>query len=263
MKQALFALALFASGSLFVLAGEAGDKKAVVPTPPPPEICSWTGFYVGINVGGAFDTADVRLDLRGEWEAFPEPSDETFGERLGSRDLDAAGLLAGGFLGYNFQWNNWVVGGEANIDFVGLRDSSNSGLQFVNPGTGDPITVRESFKSHYRITLGPRIGYAWNRMLLFATGGLAIGDLDASQEIREPEFGFIQRGSKDDTEVGWMVGGGLQYCLTQHWSARIDYRYTDLDCLDFSSVGNDPAFTGRHEVCLSYHSVTAGLSYKF
>src|SRR5262249_18359203 len=150
------ALAIFGSALASVPAGES-SSKAVVPTPPPPETCNWSGFYIGVNLGGAFDSADVNLNLTGEWETFPEPSDENFGQRL-SRDLDANGLVAGGFLGYNFQWNNWVIGGEANIDYVGLRDSSNSGLQFVNPGSGDPISVRESFQSHYRVTIGPRIG---------------------------------------------------------------------------------------------------------
>ncbi|MEP7014155.1 MAG: outer membrane beta-barrel protein [Verrucomicrobiota bacterium] len=239
------------------------DKKAVVSTPEVREGCNWTGFYIGGNIGGAFDRADIDLNLTGEWEIFREPSDETFGQHLGSRNLNANGLVAGGFVGYNYQWNHWLLGGEANVDYVGLRDSFNSGVQFVNPGSGDEIIVRQSFKTHYRATLGPRFGYAWNRLLFYITGGLAIGDIDFSQRVSEPEEAFREEGSTNDTQIGWMVGGGLQYCITDHWSVRADYRYTDLECADFSSVATDPIFTGHHEACVTFHSVTAGISYKF
>ncbi|HZR78190.1 MAG TPA: hypothetical protein VFA58_03235, partial [Chthoniobacterales bacterium] len=84
MKRTLFVLAFLASAAALVSAGESSDKKTVVPAPPPPETCTWSGFYVGVNLGGAFDQTDVDLNLTGEWETFPEPSDETFGERLGS-----------------------------------------------------------------------------------------------------------------------------------------------------------------------------------
>jgi outer membrane immunogenic protein len=240
------------------------DSKAVVTAPVQHELCNWTGFYVGANAGGAFaGHADVSLDLTGLWERFVEPSDESFAEPLGSKDLDASALVAGGFLGYNYQWNHFVVGGEADFDFVGLRNSFDSGLQFVNPGTGDAIVVRQSFKSHYLITVGPRFGYSWDKFLFYATGGLAIGDLDFRQIIKEPEEGFRQEGSTDDTQVGWTAGGGVEFCLTEHWRARLEYRYTDLGCVDFSSVGSDSVFTGRHEACLTYHAATAGLAYKF
>src|SRR5207302_7215723 len=96
----------------------------------------------------------------------------------------------------------------------------------VNPGSGDPIGVRQSYEMNYRATLGPRVGYAWDKFLIYATGGLAIGDLKFSQTIVEPQSVFTEKGSTDDTQVGWTVGGGIQYCLTEHWSARVEYRYT-------------------------------------
>jgi outer membrane immunogenic protein len=186
-------------------------------------------------------------------------------EPLGSKDLDASGLVAGGFLGYNYQWNHWVFGVEATFDYVGLRDSFNSGIQFVDPGSGDPINVRQSVKTHFRGTVGPRIGYAWDRVLLYATGGLAFGDVDFKQSVKLPEFGFHEEGSTDDVEIGWTVGGGAEYCISDHWRARLEYRYTDLADAEFSSEGNSgfEDFTGHHEASLGYHAVTAGLVYQF
>jgi outer membrane immunogenic protein len=246
------------------------EMKQVAPAPVPPAPCNWTGFYVGGNVGGAFEgNADVTLDLGGAWRAFPEPTDASFIAPFGSRDLSASGVVAGGFLGYNYQWHSFVFGAEASVDYVGLQDSVNSGLLPVSPGTGSLIGDRHSYETNYRVTVGPRVGYAVDRCLLYATGGLAIGDLKYSQTIVEPESPFTEKGSTDDTRVGWTVGGGVQYCITQHWSAKVEYRYTDLGCTDFSTAATEfglpstEIFTAHHEACLTFHSVTAGLAYKF
>lgn len=246
------------------------DKKAVVMPQSPPEMCNWTGFYIGGNIGGAFDTADLNLDLDGLWDT-SLPHTRDVGEQLGSRNLEATGLLAGGFAGYNYQWNRWVVGLEGTFDYLGLRDSSDHDFQFVPGDGGNVITTRQSYGTDYVATVAPRIGYAWNRLLFFATGGVAFGNVDFFQKVVELDNGMKQENSTDDTEVGWMVGGGLQYCLTKHWSARVDYRYTDLSCADFSTSGEPrparPAdfsgFTGHHEAFLSFHSVAFGLAYKF
>ena len=267
MKHLMLIISVGLLSSALLMAGPEplpSGKEMKQVAPPAPELCNWTGFYLGGNLGYAFEgRADLDLDLGGEWLVFSPPRDADFAMPLGSRDLDANGVVAGGFLGYNYQWNSFVAGLEANIDYVGLRDSFESGLLFVNPGSGNTITVRQSFKTHYLITIGPRFGFAWNKFLFYATGGVAIGDLDFSQEIHEPNEPFREAGSTDDTQVGWTVGGGLDYCITQHWSARVEYRYTDLGCADFSSTGSDPIFTGHHEACLTFHSATFGLAYKF
>jgi outer membrane immunogenic protein len=248
------------------------DKKTVVAPEQPRPPCNWTGFYMGANVGYAFEgNADVTLDLGGQWNNFPHPRDADVVGPLGSRDLNASGVVAGGFLGYNYQWHRFVFGAEADVDYVGLRDSFNSGIVTVNPRPLFPSLggVRHSYETNYLATVGPRVGYAVDRFLLYATGGLAIGDLKFSQRIVEPQSVFSEEGSSDGTQVGWTVGGGVQYCIAEHWSARVEYRYTDLGCTDFNTAateGGTPSteiFTGHHEACLTYHSVTAGLAYKF
>jgi outer membrane immunogenic protein len=272
MKRRLLALAIFVSGSIFVTAGETtirDDKKAVV-TPEQRELCNWTGFYIGGNIGGAFDTADLALDLGGLWDT-SLPNTRDVATELGSRDLDAIGLIAGGFFGYNHQWNNWVLGLEAAVNYLDLSDSFNSGLQFVGGDGGNVVGLQQSYETHYLVTLAPRIGYAWNRLLLYATGGVAFGEIRFSQQLVELDNGMQQVGSSDDIEVGWTVGTGAEYCLTQHWRARLEYRYTDLGCADFSTSATPfpprPAdfsgFTGNHEACLTFHTVTVGLAYQF
>ena len=266
MKRTLIALAIFAVGPKLLFAGVATipESKNAVATPEQHELCNWTGFYIGANVGYAFEAnSDVTLDLGGAWgSAGANGADKIAITPFGSHDLKMDGVVAGGFFGYNYQWNNFVLGVEAGANYVDLSDSFNSGLIFV-PASGDSVGVRHSVETNFVGTFGPRIGYAFNRLLLYVTGGVAFGDVKFSQEVVEPEFLFVERGSTDDIEVGWMAGGGLQYCLTEHWSVRAEYRYTDLGCADFSSVGNQTQFTGHHEACLTFHSVTAGLAYKF
>src|SRR3954468_19765965 len=129
------------------------------------------------SIGGAFDSIDVDTKLRGDWETFPE--DQSVAAPLASHDLDADGLVAGGFIGYNFQFGHLVIGLEADGDYVGIRDSLNSGRQ--TSSLGDIINVRHSVETNYRFTFGPRLGLAFGRVLLYATGGLAIGDIDFKQ----------------------------------------------------------------------------------
>ena len=271
MKHVSFALFILVASCGLVAAGPEPVRdisKSVVPVPT--EACSWTGFYMGGSAGGAFAAdADFSLDLGGHWNDVVPPPDRQTVSSLGQHDLGGNAFVGGAFLGYNFQWDHWVLGIEAAADFVGLRDSFNSGIVTV-PATGDEANFRESYQTDYRAMVSPRVGFAWDRFLVYATGGLAIGNLEFSQEIKGKGAGFHEEGSADDTQVGWTAGGGVAVCLTKHWSARAEYRYTDLGCADFSSAGNKTGgvvdfsgFTGNHQACLAYHSVTAGLAFKF
>src|SRR3954452_10952987 len=148
-RPAVILAALFLSLELVTAGPEPmhDDKKTVVMPQPATEMCNWTGFYIGGNIGGAFDTADLDLDLTGDWENLPFTRDVA--EHFGSRNLDASGLLAGGFVGFNFQCNHWVLGLEGTIDYLGLRNSSDTDLVFVQGDGGNVIGTRESFETHY------------------------------------------------------------------------------------------------------------------
>ncbi len=77
---------------------------------------------------------------------------------------------------------------------------------FRTPAAGD-FNIKTSFKTHYLVTIGPRIGYSFGKWLPYVTGGLAIGDLDLFQRIRGLTFFFDEGGKQIETNVGWMVGG--------------------------------------------------------
>ncbi len=176
-----------------------------------------------------------------------------------------AGVLAelGGLIGYNYQWNCWVLGVEADGGYLWARESNDTGV-FLTPDTLDK-RVHSSFKTHYLMTFAPRFGYAFGRYLPYVTGGLAVGDLDFFQEIRTPQTGFHQTARTTDTNAGWMVGGGLQYALTEHWSVRAQYQYIDLGDVAFDSHGTPPFQTaiGHHEAELTEHNASFAIMFKF
>jgi outer membrane immunogenic protein len=112
-------------------------------------------------------------------------------------------VFAGGVqAGYNWQTGPWVFGVEGDIQATGADDTF-APWKFSNPWFG---TVRG------------RVGYAFNNIMFFGTGGLAFG------ELRGETFGL----SESHTKAGWTVGAGAEFGLSQNWSAKIEYLYVDL-----------------------------------
>jgi outer membrane immunogenic protein len=236
------------------------DMKQVAPVPP--SCPDWNGFYVGGFAGYKFGVSDTSLELGGDWlTAFPDDLNAA-----GSRDTDPSGAEVGGIIGFNHQFNKWVVGVEASAAYLWVDDSNH----FENViGSGGLYDLNTSLESSYLFTFGPRIGYAFCKWLPYVTGGLAVGDIDFHQEFVTIPTPFARQGdSANQAQVGWMVGGGLEYAVTDHWRVRGQYQYVDLGSVDFDSVYTvngvpAPAFTGHHEASLREHNVSFALIYGF
>jgi outer membrane immunogenic protein len=269
MKKWIFAgMALIVStvvGPVRAGSDYSSDKniKNVVPAAPAPSLYNWTGFYVGAQGGFSYGSFDPDLALGGDWSTVPADR-RAIEDAHGTQTLHARGASAGGLLGYNYQLNHWVFGLEADGSYMWLRNFRDSGI-FTVPATDDTFSVRNSFKTHYLATVGPRIGYAFGRFLPYVTGGLAVGDLDFAQQIDQHNAFFQEGGSHSRTNAGWMVGGGLQYGITDHWSVRAQYQYVDLGDEDFNTRGTGPNqdFTGTSKASLLEHNATIALMYKF
>jgi outer membrane immunogenic protein len=238
------------------------EMKAVAPAPV---ACNWTGFYVGASGGYTFGSIDPRLSLSGFFDTIEKPEGDDL-ERLGSQNLNANGANAGGLLGYNYQWKNWMFGGEGAGSYLWLRNSRDD-LSSVR----DLFTISSSVKTHYLFTVGPRIGYALGCWMPYVTGGVAVGDMKFSQNIHVPVgqqgHGFALGNDDTETKAGWMIGGGLEYAISHHWRLRGQYQYVDLGSVNFHTVGSGFAlagnYNGDHRAELREHNVSVALVYGF
>lgn len=239
------------------------SKEMKQVAPPPPPCPNWTGFYAGVFGGYKFGDVDTDLSLGGDWNF--HPGSRNIVEAHAPGDLDTDGGELGGLIGYNYQFaNRCVVGLEAAGGYLWLRDSDGTGI-FHTPATGD-FDITTSFKTHYLVTIGPRIGYAFCKWLPYVTGGLAVGDLELFQQIRSHDYYFQESGSQTETNAGWMVGAGLQYAITAHWSARVQYQYIDLGDIDVgqkSRPGGFGNFVASSEASLREHNASFAIMYKF
>lgn len=200
-KQLLLGAALLAAISGAAAAADLG-RPAPEPVPaytkaPPPVAYSWSGCYIGGNVGGIF--------ARQSWTAVPEGFDE------GSVDFN--GGLAGAQAGCNWQVSQWVFGAQGDWDWTSTSATFND-LAFAD------TTNSVKIKSLASVT--GRIGYAWDRFLLYAKGGGAWERADFTQAIGGEIFDV------SNTRSGWTVGGGGEYAFTDWLTGFVEYDFYDF-----------------------------------
>lgn len=217
MKRLLIATtaltALAASSAL------AADIPARMPAKAPVmlPVYNWTGFYLGVNLGGAWTDTD-------------------FGSSV-------SGIIGGGQIGYNWQaiGSPFVFGIEA--DFQG--SSQNKAASVFVPGVG---SVTANADLPWFGTVRGRLGYAWDRVMIYATGGFAYQQVELS--LAAPGFGL----SSSNTSTGWTVGGGLEWAFFDRWSAKFEYLYLNTEGVTVFGVT-----TGR----LENNVARAGVNYRF
>jgi outer membrane immunogenic protein len=227
MKQILLAVIL-GSLSTAALAADLPARRAPPPVFIPPPIFTWAGVYVGGQIGYAWGTSNSYI------VATPF-----------AQSNSPEGVIGGAHIGYNYQINQFVVGLEGDVD-----GSSFSKSTFDTP-TGTTFGMKIPVEGSAR----GRIGYAWDRTLFYATGGAAFADIKHTYVgLFNPAAPFF---SNSATRVGWTVGGGLEYAVTNNWSVRGEYRYTDFG-RNADAIGT--GIVSHHDV---EHAVRVGFSYKF
>jgi outer membrane immunogenic protein len=237
------------------------DVKARLTSMSAP-IASWRGFYVGVNAGGGFGTNAARET------GLPNTGPLAL---LASRDftLDhrAGGFVAGGQVGYNMQFDRWVLGIETDIDganISGFSQITGTGVAQRNGVFAAPTNfVRSSSKVDYIGTVRARVGgLVTDDLLLYATGGLAYGQVTHSGQFHyATPVDYVVNDSS--TQVGWTVGAGLEYMFAQQWSVKGEYLYYDLGnhtaLSNASGVGNQ--FRSQFDFATRGSIVRAGLNY--
>ena len=195
-----------------------GNYKA--PAYSAPVYANWTGFYVGLNAGYGFGKSNWDVPT-----VSPSPK----------------GILGGLTLGYNYQTGIWLWGIEGDADYSGMKGSVTC--------TAGGATCET--KDTWLATARGRIGYAgWNNWLPYLTGGLAAGDIKATNSAT---------GSATKNKFGYALGAGVEYALYSNWSVKLEYLYVDLGKMDCGvSCG-----AATDNVSFNANLVRAGVNYRF
>jgi outer membrane immunogenic protein len=222
--------------------------------PAPAIAYNWTGFYIGGSVGGAWESIDWR---------YLNPVPATLHSFSPTKDLG----VYGGHIGAQIQFGAIVVGVEAGG--IGAFDQSEFATKVGVSPTG-PCTANIGQACEARMkevfTIGPRLGVAWDKFLVYGTGGWATGKVD-TQLTRFPGGAAIIDQTSHDQD-GWFAGGGVEYALTQNLIIGVEYQHIDLGSELHTSTLDGvlpcPAIgTNCRDVSASEDIVRARLSYKF
>ena len=217
---------------------------------------TWTGFYVGANVGAGFGDSDRDITYRPE--APPCDTDYYCSGNLGDDDV---GLTAGVQAGFNYQMGMFVVGVEADINYLNLDSSEETTILIDDTDT----IIRTSHEINWFGTLRARLGVTpMDRLLIYATGGLAGADIDDETTADFDGGDVIFDGSNSDTQWGWTIGGGLEYAITDNWTIKAEYLFVDLDDSDYDATPDDDGLDSFHiEGDNQFSVVRLGVNYKF
>jgi len=210
----------------------------VVVTPPAPAVFDWSGLYVGANIGYAFGGSDVvGVDPAG---AFAGDAGE----------LELNGLFGGVQAGFNWQFGSVVAGIETDFQLASINDS----LEATGPA---PAVGTITGDLNWFGTVRGRVGVAFDRALVYATGGLAYGNYEVTFDPTGPAAAV----SDSQMLVGWTAGAGLEYGITDNISAKLEYLYVDLGADDYELGTGPGAFQTQGSA--NFHSVRLGVNYRF
>ena len=225
MKRILLAglLALTASVPAFAADLPVPVKAPYMPIVPP---FTWAGFYIGLNGGYGFGQSQWTSPLF----------------TVGGFSTD--GGLAGGTIGGNYQWQQFVIGLEGDIDWQNLRGAQTSAPCFLLGGCATA--------SNWVSTVRIRAGFAPGRALFYLTGGAAFTTV-------KPSVGALPYGG--GFEPGWTAGAGAEYALTDNWTAKFEYLFADFQHAT-CGIGSC-LFAAPATVSFKENMVRVGVNYLF
>ena len=223
---------------------------------------NWGGWYVGGNAGGAWGRSDTSSAFINGTAPI---ANQQAAAAAASPSLKPDGFSGGGQVGYNHQVDRWLFGVEADVSYLGLRQSRTVTSPFpVGLGT---FTTSNSVTTDWLATLRPRVGYAVDRTLFYATGGLALTEMKYNAGIVDNNTTASESANLTKTVAGWTAGVGVEHAFTQNWSAKVEYLYSDFGKQSVTSpvlAGQTP--TGvlvNRDVDLKTNTLRGGLNYHF
>jgi len=226
--MSLRAVLVLGLSGVAIISAQAADQAApggprYYPNTYYPSSVNWTGWYVGGQFGGGFGHT-----------SFTDPFSQV------SNSLKPAGVLGGGQFGVNWMRDSLLLGAEADFTWTNLDSSS---------GTA-------SFSSRWLSLVTGRVGYGFNQFLVYAKGGAAFASARATVTD-----GVHLADTGTTTQIGWTVGGGVEYAINTNWSVRLEYDFADLPTRDLILHGSRAALPV--DIDFTIQKVVVGINYRF
>jgi outer membrane immunogenic protein len=248
--------------ALLVGAGSGAMAADLPPPPPMPRApatyvpvapyYNWTGFYIGGNLGAGF-TSGSFSDTAGS--TFTNSNNTTF--------------LGGGQVGVNYEfWGGVVVGAEAMFDWAPNQNNTLTATlpaSLVAPATTATATINNRWVS----TATGKLGYAWDRVLLYGKGGGAwVGQSNSNLTTTTAAGGVSTLGvsTSNSNNLGWTAGVGVEWAFWGTWSARAEYDYIRLNNQTVTTATLPGNAFSADTISINNRTInmiTAGVNYKF
>jgi outer membrane immunogenic protein len=244
------------------LAADLPTKGPITRTPVV-QVFSWTGFYVGVHVGGGWGR---KSQSSAPFTIGPVAITP------GASAVDADGWLAGGQVGYNFQggpgWfgGNWVVGLEAQASWSDIDGDTACSSTAAIPGVG-AVTLAATCRAEVDSlgTIALRYGTAYGRTLIYSKFGAAWSRDKYSATPSAAAAGILGITSLNGSENrwGWMSGTGIEFALSDNWSAKAEYNYMNLGTERVRLTSTPAGAAIDSDIKQRMHVVKFGLNYRF
>jgi outer membrane immunogenic protein len=289
MKKILLAatatMALAAPAIAADLPARTYSKAPVMVNP----VYDWSGFYIGANAGGAWENTQTNYSYTSFPASAPPGFEDVFGPggilnsgstaavpfalaqgfipgSLGKKNLGV--FTAGGQFGYNAQFNQFVVGFEADLNWLNGNKKTTT---FVAPNNNVVTNVATSTAGlEWLGTVRGRFGFAADRALFYVTGGLAYGEAKASSTAVNFDGSNTDlfAGSLSKVRTGYTVGGGLEYAITNNVTLKGEYLYYNLGSASYAVLPANSVAAGEGIATVASQKfdgsiARAGINYKF
>jgi outer membrane immunogenic protein len=218
----------------------------------PAPAATWSGFYVGAQVGYSLGGDQTQINVSGFPFSFVGP------------DNDLSGPVGGVHAGYNFQRGPIVYGVEGDLELANVEGTVSLGGSGGFAGLG--LTSRTTID--WQGSLRGRLGFAlFDRMMVYGTAGLAFASIENAYSATLPPgnvFGApagTTTAQFDETRWGWTIGAGVEYAVMSNWTARLEYRYANFSDYKNQSTLFAAGSASRQDPDL--HTLRIGGSYRF
>ena len=241
MKATLLASAALSLLTVSSFGADLGMPPIKATLPPSP--FTWTGCYAGGQAGGGFGQKDLN-DTVGIVSALTG---------FTSANLNVSGYMLGGQIGCDYQFApNWVAGIEGAASGGNIGASTGVATPTL---PGDSATFKATTDLLTSVTA--RVGYAWDRWLLYAKGGAAwAGD-------RYSVFDVL--GTYDfeglETRFGWTAGAGVEWALWQDWSLKLEYDYYGFGTRSVTFIDNVSGTIGPLDIKQNIQVIKLGVNF--